>query len=131
MSIDWSSYIILFSVVETILARCPLQFLKADIGVEIYKPLDSRKVHVDSRKDLNQEHCLSKDISSCVVEVRGVKTSTQQMALQYYFEGKHGADEDIKHIDFDEEKNIYLLTFESESGKIFLNLNVKKYTLNL
>ncbi|CAG2228086.1 PARP10_14_15 [Mytilus edulis] len=104
------------NVVETILARSPLKFLKADIGVEIYKPLDSRKVHVDSRKDLNQEHCLSKDISSCVVEVRGVKTSTQQMALQYYFEGKHGADEDIKHIDFDEEKNIYLLTFESESA---------------
>ncbi|XP_063405420.1 protein mono-ADP-ribosyltransferase PARP14-like [Mytilus trossulus] len=104
------------NVVETILARSPLQFLKADIGVEIYKPVDSRKVQVDSRKDLNQEHCLSKDISSCVVEVRGVKTSTQKMALQYYFEGKHGADEDIIDIDFDEEKNIYLLTFESESA---------------
>ncbi|CAC5399477.1 unnamed protein product [Mytilus coruscus] len=101
------------NVVETILARSPLQFMKADIGVEIYMPVESRIVQGDSKRE---EHCLPKNISSCVVKVCGVKTSTQQVALQYYFEGKHGADEDIQHIDFDEEKNIYLLTFESESA---------------
>lgn len=62
----------------------------------------------------------SSEKSSLIVEVHGVKPSTQELTVQYYFESKKGADDDVENIEYIEDKDVYLLTFASEDGIYFL-----------
>jgi hypothetical protein len=42
--------------------------------------------------------------------------STTEDAIMYYFESKKGANTDVEKVQFIEDKNMYLVTFEEEEG---------------
>lgn len=64
----------------------------------------------------------SKDITKprpSAVEIYGVKSSTEMMTVQYYFESKNGVDEDVTSIEYLKEKDVYIIIFGSEDGNFF------------
>jgi hypothetical protein len=54
-----------------------------------------------------------------IIEVRDMNTSTTEDAIMYYFESKKGANTDVEKVQFIEDKNMYLVTFEEEEGSQF------------
>lgn len=49
-----------------------------------------------------------------------MKKTTTEDTVMYYFESRKGAHDDVKSIEFVENKNMYLVTFENKEGKISL-----------
>ncbi|CAG2248586.1 unnamed protein product [Mytilus edulis] len=52
----------------------------------------------------------------CTIEVSGMKKTTTEDTVMYYFESRKGAHADVKSIEFVENKNMYLVTFENEEA---------------
>ena len=91
----------------------PILFNKKVVEVEAY---------VEAAMDITEEEFYDCDEDSqehditCTIEVRDMNPSTTEDAIMYYFESRKGANTDVEKIQFIEDKNMYLVTFEEEEG---------------
>ena len=72
--------------------------------------------HDDIPDVSNQHFSEGEGENTCTIEVRGMKPSTTQDTLEFYFESRRGANVDVEKIEFIEDKDMYLITFQEEEG---------------
>jgi len=94
----------------------PIVFNKKVVEVEAYT------VNVEAALDITEEELYDCDEDpqehdiTCTIEVREMKPSTTEDTIMYYFESRKGANTDVEKIQFIQDKNMYLVTFEEEKG---------------
>ncbi|CAC5392514.1 Protein mono-ADP-ribosyltransferase PARP15 [Mytilus coruscus] len=101
--------------VEKVLNKVPIIFGKTILEVEAYIPEKSLQ------NESTEEDCSSRESdfeaeTVCTIEVSGMKKTTTEDTVMYYFESRKGANDDVKNIEFVEDKNMYLVTFENEEA---------------
>ncbi|XP_071169373.1 uncharacterized protein [Mytilus edulis] len=132
---DSHSAIITFEedeVAERVISRMPLLFEKKKIDVEIFQPRPpTPDVEEDAEASGNEETI---DMpTEFVIEVRGMKPTTSEDIIRYYFESRKVANADVVKMEFVEEKEMYMIWFEEESAVeavMSKSLRVDGQTLN-
>ncbi|CAC5424296.1 unnamed protein product [Mytilus coruscus] len=114
---DTASAIITFEeeeAVDIVLQKMPIMFNNKLIEVEAHN------VNVEEPMDITEENesnlSTSEPASTCTIEVRGMTDRTTQDTIMYYFESKKGANADVETIEYIEDKDMYLVTFEEEEA---------------
>lgn len=99
----------------------PLLFEKKKIDAEIFVPdPPTSEVEDNGQASGNEE---TGDIpTEFVIEVRGVKPTTSEDNLRYYFESCKVADADVVKMEYIEEKRMYMIWFEEESGIVYFKI---------
>ena len=116
-----------FLVAERVISRAPLLLQNKAIDVEIFNPCPSSPVIVEGGPDNGMAEYGSMDI---IIEVKGMKPTTSEDTIMYYFESRKGAKADVEKIIYKEEDNMYLLWFKEESGMCHLVNNKKKKNMD-
>ncbi|CAC5424295.1 Protein mono-ADP-ribosyltransferase PARP15 [Mytilus coruscus] len=100
--------------VEIVLKKIPILFNKKAIEVSAHI------VNVEEPMDITEEYesnlSTSEPAPTCTIEVRGMTDRTTQDTIMYYFESKKGANADVENIEYIEDKDMYLVTFEEEEA---------------
>ncbi|XP_052088524.1 protein mono-ADP-ribosyltransferase PARP14-like isoform X2 [Mytilus californianus] len=114
---DTASAIITFEeaeAVDIVLQKMPIMFNNKVIEVEAHN------VNVEEPMDTTEEYesnlSTSEPAPTCTIEVRGMTDRTTQDTIMYYFESKKGANADVENIEYIEDKDMYLVTFEDEEA---------------
>ncbi|CAG2248583.1 unnamed protein product [Mytilus edulis] len=103
--------------VETVLNKKPISFGDTIVEVEAYLPDELLKNEDPDSDEYNTPpESDSDDESVCAIEVSGLKKATTENTIKFYFEGKNGADADIKKIKRIKENNMYLVTFKNAAA---------------
>ena len=96
----------------------PIMFNNKVIEVEAHN------VNVEESMEITEEYdsnlSTSEPSPTCTIEVRGMTDRTTQDTIMYYFESKKGAYTDVETIEYIEDKDMYLVTFQDEQGNLFL-----------
>ncbi|CAG2200843.1 LPCAT3 [Mytilus edulis] len=114
---DTASAIITFKedeAVDIVLQKMPIMFNNKVIEVEAHN------VNVEESMEITEEYdsnlSTSEPSPTCTIEVRGMTDRTTQDTIMYYFESKKGAYTDVETIEYIEDKDMYLVTFQDEQG---------------
>lgn len=102
-------------VAERVISRMPLLFEKKKIEVEIFQPRPPTPDIEEDEQALGNEETADMP-TEFAIEVRGMKTTTSEDTIRYYFESRKVADADVVKMEFIEEKEMYMIWFEEESG---------------
>ncbi|XP_071137980.1 protein mono-ADP-ribosyltransferase PARP14-like isoform X2 [Mytilus edulis] len=114
---DTASAIITFEedeAVDIVLQKMPIMFNNKVIEVEAHN------VNVEESMEITEEYdsnlSTSEPSPTCTIEVRGMTDRTTQDTIMYYFESKKGAYTDVETIEYIEDKDMYLVTFQDEQA---------------
>ncbi|XP_076078270.1 protein mono-ADP-ribosyltransferase PARP14-like isoform X1 [Mytilus galloprovincialis] len=114
---DTASAIITFiedEAVDIVLQKMPIMFNNKVIEVEAHN------VNVEEPMEITEEYesnlSTSEPSPTCTIEVRGMTDRTTQDTIMYYFESRKGADVDVDTIEYIEDKDMYLVTFQDEQA---------------
>ncbi|XP_052088528.1 protein mono-ADP-ribosyltransferase PARP14-like isoform X4 [Mytilus californianus] len=114
---DTASAIITFEedeAVEIVLKKIPILFNKKAIEVSAHIVNEEEPMEITEEYESNLS--TSEPAPTCTIEVRGMTDRTTQDTIMYYFESKKGANADVENIEYIEDKDMYLVTFEDEEA---------------
>lgn len=94
----------------------PILFNKKVVDVEAYRVNDEAASDRREEKFYDCDEEPKEHDITCTIEVREMKPSTSEDTIMYYFESKRGANTDVEKIQFIQDKNMYVVTFEEEEG---------------
>ncbi|CAG2200838.1 unnamed protein product [Mytilus edulis] len=114
---DTASAVITFEedeAVDIVLQKMPIMFNNKVIEVEAHN------VNLEESMEITEEYesnlSTSEPAPTCTIEVRGMTDRTTQDTIMYYFESRKGADVDVETIEYIEDKDMYLVTFQDEQA---------------
>ncbi|CAG2225269.1 unnamed protein product [Mytilus edulis] len=110
----------------------PLLFEKKKIDVEIFVPRPPTP-DIEEDAEVSGDEETADMPTEFVIEVRGMKLTTDEDTIRYYFESRKVADADVVKMEFIEEKEMYMIWFEEESAieaVMSKSLRVDGQTLN-
>ncbi|VDH97895.1 Hypothetical predicted protein [Mytilus galloprovincialis] len=93
----------------------PLLFEKKKIDVEIFQPREPTP-DVEEDAEASGDEGTTDMPTDFVIEVRGMKPTTDADTIRYYFESHKVANADVVKMEFVEEKEMYMIWFEEESA---------------
>ncbi|XP_063435915.1 uncharacterized protein LOC134716833 [Mytilus trossulus] len=102
-------------VAERVISRMPLLFEKTKIDVEIFVPRPATP-YVEDDAQISGDEDTTDMPTEFVIEVRGMKPTTSEDTIRYYFESRKVANADVVKMQFIEEKEMYMIWFEEESA---------------
>ncbi|XP_076078269.1 protein mono-ADP-ribosyltransferase PARP14-like isoform X2 [Mytilus galloprovincialis] len=102
--------------VDIVLQKIPILFNKKVINVEAHIVGAESTTDVPEEEPDDYSQNTGEQVPICSIEVRGMKENTTQDTIMYYFESKKGAKADVETIEFVEDKNMYIVTFETEEA---------------
>ncbi|CAG2237686.1 unnamed protein product [Mytilus edulis] len=102
--------------VDIVLQKIPILFNKKVINVEAHIVGAESTTDVPEEEPDDSSQNTGEQVPICSIEVRGMKENTTQDTIMYYFESKKGAKADVENIEFVEDKNMYVVTFENEEA---------------
>ena len=101
-------FVFVLTAVDTVLSKSTHKVDGTVLQVDRHVPRNRRK-----EKPLKEDP----EMPCCTIEVKGMNDTTSEDTIMYYFESKKGAKADVTKIEFIEDKDMYLVTFEDEKGK--------------
>ncbi|XP_071137975.1 protein mono-ADP-ribosyltransferase PARP14-like [Mytilus edulis] len=114
---DTASAIITFEedeAVEIVLKKIPILFNKKAIEVSAHNVNEEEPM--DTTEEYESNPSTSEPSPTCTIEVRGMTDRTTQDTIMYYFESRKGANADVETIEYIEDKDMYLVTFQDEQA---------------
>ncbi|XP_052088539.1 protein mono-ADP-ribosyltransferase PARP14-like isoform X3 [Mytilus californianus] len=102
--------------VDIVLQKIPILFNKKAVDVEAHIVGAESSTDIPEEEPDDSSQNTGEPVTICSVEVRGMKENTTQDTIMYYFESKKGAKADVETIEFVEDKDMYIVTFENEEA---------------
>ncbi|CAC5424291.1 Protein mono-ADP-ribosyltransferase PARP15 [Mytilus coruscus] len=102
--------------VDIVLQKIPILFNKKVIDVEAHIVGAEASSDIPEEESHDSSQNTDEPVTICSIEVRGMKENTTQDTIMYYFESKKGAKADVENIEFVEDKDMYIVTFENEEA---------------
>ncbi|VDI33877.1 Hypothetical predicted protein [Mytilus galloprovincialis] len=98
--------------VKIVLKKIPILFNEKTIEVSAHTVNEDESLDIIEEYESNSS--TSEPSPTCTIEVRRMTDRTTQDTIMYYFESKKGANADVKTIEYIEDTDMYLITFQDE-----------------